>query len=140
MAKVALIQNLFRVLNYASSDNLHGLEQQIWDDFYEALEEEYNHSLYPARTLDEYRTKSHPTPEVIICAPLAEEGNPAPGLAQLGEIQAAFPGVPVIVWSTRTEPSLRQTCLDDYHCAAYYTGTLLDAPDELPGILAQALT
>lgn len=139
MAKVALIQSIFRVLNYGSSDRLHGLEQQIWDRFYEALEEEYNHTLYTARTLDEYRTKGHPVPELIICAPLPEEGNPAPGLAQLAEIQQAYPGVPVIVWSTRTEPSLRQTCLQDYHCAAYYTGTLLDAPDDLPGILAQAL-
>ena len=75
----------------------------------------------------------------LSCAPLAEEGNPAPGLVQLGEIQKAYPGVPVIVWSTRTEPSLRQTCLEDYHCAAYYTGTLLDAPTELPALLAQAL-
>jgi hypothetical protein len=139
MAKVALIQSLFRVLNYNSSDNLHGLEQQVWDAFYEALEEEYNHRLYTARTLEEYRSKEHPTPDVILCAPLPEEGNPAPGLAQLVDIQAAFPGVPVIVWSTRSEPSLRQACLEDYHCVAYYTGTLLDAPEELPGILAQAL-
>ena len=62
MAKVALIQSIFRVLNYGSSDRLHGLEQQIWDRFYEALEEEYNHTLYTARTLDEYRTKGHPVP------------------------------------------------------------------------------
>ena len=91
MAKVALIQSIFRVLNYASSDNLHGLEKQIWDDFYEALEEEYNHSLYTARTLDEYRTKSHPAPEVILCAPLAEEGNPPPAWSNSARFKKPIP-------------------------------------------------
>lgn len=139
MATVALIQDLFRVLTHASSDGLHGFQAQIYDDFYESLEEAYNHTVQIARSLADYRAKSRPAPDVIICAPFPEEGNPAPGLAAIGELLAAFPGIPIIVWSTRTEQSLRQTCLDDLGCAAYYTGTLLDAPDELPAVIAAAL-
>jgi len=140
MAKVALIQKLFRVLNHTTGENLHGLEAQIFENFYESLEDAYNHTVKAARTLDEYREKGYDTPEVVVCAPLPEEGNPAPGLEELRRIQEAFPGAPIIVWSTRSEQSLRTTCLDDLGCAAYYTGTLLDAPDELPQIIADALS
>ncbi len=139
MATVALIQSLFRVLTAPSRDGLHGLQAQIYDNFYEALEDAYNHRLYVARTLEEYRARGYPAPEVILCAPFPEEGNPAPGVEAIQELQAAFPATPVIVWSTRREDSLRKTCLDDLGCAAYYTGTLLDAPEELPAIIAAAL-
>jgi len=139
MATIALIQNIFRVLTAPSGEGLHGLQAQIYENFYEALEEQYNHTLRVARTLEEYRARDYPAPDVILCAPFPEEGNPAPGLAAIREMQAAFPGVPVIVWSTRSEQSLRKTCLDDLGCAAYYTGTLLDAPEELPAIIAAAL-
>ncbi len=139
MATVALIQNLFRVLNQPSGENLHGLEAQIYDNFYESLEDAYNHRIQAARSLDEYRAKGHAAPDVVICAPLPAEGNPAPGLAELQRIRDAFPNTPIIVWSTRPEASLRTTCLKDFGCAAYYTGTLLDAPEDLPPIIADAL-
>lgn len=139
MANIALIQQLFRVLTYSSADRLHGFQAQIYDNFYESLEEAYNHNLRVTRTLEEYQDKGHPTPDLIICAPIPEEGNPAPGLAAIGDFQTAFPGVPIIVWSTREEESLRKTCLEDLGCAAYYTGTLLNAPEELPNIIAAAL-
>ncbi len=140
MATVAVIQNLFRVLNHATSKNLHGLEAQIHENFFEALEEAYNHTVQTARTLDEYTDQAKATPDVIICAPLAVEGNPAPGLAAIQRFRVVFPETPIIVWSTRTEESLRQTCLEDLGCAAYYTGTLLDAPEDLPQIIADALS
>ncbi|GAB4575119.1 MAG: hypothetical protein Kow0077_25080 [Anaerolineae bacterium] len=139
MAKVALIQSLFRVLNSASSEELHGFQAQVYDDFFESLEEAYNHRMLVARTLEEYRSKGYDTPDVLICAPFPEEGNPAPGLAAIEEFKAAFPDTPIIVWSTRTEASLRTTCLEDLKCAAYYTGTLLDAPEDLPALIAQVL-
>ncbi len=139
MATLALIQNKFRVLHHTSSDRLHGLEKQIFDNFFEAIEEEYNHRVCAAQTLEDYQSRNLPTPEVILCTPLPEEGNPASGLERLAQIQKTFPGVPVIVWTTRTEPSLRNTCLNEYGCAGYYTGTLLDAPEELPGLIAEAL-
>jgi hypothetical protein len=139
MATVALIQNLFRVLTYTSPDELHGLQAQIWDNFYESLEEAYNHDIQAAKTLSDYQAGSFSEPDIVICAPIPEEGNPAKGLAEIQEFKDAFPGKPLIIWSTRTEASLRQTCLDDLGCAAYYTGTLLDAPDELPDIIANAL-
>lgn len=139
MATIALIQDLFRVLTHASVDNLHGLQAQIYDDFYESLEEAYNHNMRVTRTLEEYQAKHNDAPDLIICAPFAEEGNPAPGLTAIGEFQAAFPNVPIIVWSTRDENSLRQTCVQDLGCAAYYTGTLLEAPEELPELITSAL-
>ena len=40
----------------------------------------------------------------------------------------------------RSEASLRTTCLDDLGCAAYYTGTLLDAPEELPDVIGEVLS
>jgi DNA-binding NarL/FixJ family response regulator len=140
MATVALIQSLFRVLTHESSDELHGFQAQIYDDFYEALEEQYNHNMRVARTLDEFLQKEQAQPDVVICAPFAEEGNPAPGLAEIHRFKEAFPNIPIIIWSTRTEDSLRNACLQDLGCAAYYTGTLLDAPDDLPQIIAKALT
>jgi DNA-binding NarL/FixJ family response regulator len=139
MARVALIQSLFRVLTYPSSEELHGFQAQIYDNFYEALEAEYNHTMQIAKTLDDYQQKDYAAPDIVICAPLAEEGNPAPGLAELRRIRDNFPATPIIVWSTRKEESLRKTCLEDLGCAAYYTGTLLDAPEELPRIIAEAL-
>lgn len=139
MANIALMQTLFRVLNHPTGERLHGLEAQIYENFYEALEEAYNHNVYPAASLDAYQEAGHPTPEVIICAPLAEEGNPAPGLAEIQRIRDAYPDAAVIVWSTRSEASLRETCLNDLGCAAYYTGTLLDAPEALPEIIEAAL-
>ena len=139
MANVALIQSLFRVLTYASSERLHGFEAQIFDNFFEALEEEYNHNLHIAKTLDEYVEKGLVQPEIVICAPLDPEGNPAPGLAEIERFKEKFPGIPLIVWSTRTEESLRRTCLEDLGCAVYYTGTLLDAPEDLPRLIAEAL-
>ncbi|MBN1965453.1 MAG: hypothetical protein JW910_12460 [Anaerolineae bacterium] len=140
MATVALIQRLFRVLTYQPGADLHGLEQQIYDNFFEALEEAYNHTVQTAKSLEEYLTAHHPAPDVVICAPLAEEGNPAPGLAEIRRFRSTFPNTPLIVWSTRQEKSLRDTCLKDLGCAAYYTGTLLAAPDELPALIAEVLT
>ncbi|MFC1959864.1 hypothetical protein ACFLYO_04060 [Chloroflexota bacterium] len=139
MATVALIQRLFRVLTYSSSEELHGLQVQIYDNFYEALEEEYNHNLQIAKSLDDYLQGNFTPPDLIICVPLAEEGNPAPGLAEIQRFKDTFPDIPLVVWSTRTEESLRQTCLSDLGCAAYYTGTLLSAPDELPALIAEIL-
>ncbi|GEM_PF-3556129 len=141
MATVALLQNLFRVLNRPSSDGLHGLEQQVYENFYEALEEAYNHTILAAKSLDDYLAQGHTlTPDVVICAPIPAEGNPAPGLVELQRIRDTFPDTPIIVWSTRSEDSLRQTCLEDFDCAAYYTGTLLDAPETLPTVIDEALT
>lgn len=140
MATVAIVQNLFRVLNHATSERLHGLEAQIHENFFEALEEAYNHDVQIARTLDEYTDRVKAVPDVFIIAPLAEEGNPAPGLAEISRFREAFPDTPIIVWSTRSEESIRRTCLDDLGCAAYYTGTLLDAPEDLPQIIADTLS
>ncbi len=139
MATIALIQNLFRVLTYPTSDSLHGFQKQVYNAFYDALEDDYHHQLQVAKTLEEYQAKERPAPDLVICAPLAEEGNPAPGLAEIQRLREAFPTIPLIVWSTRSEASLRETCLNDLGCAAYYTGTLLDAPEELPLLIARVL-
>jgi hypothetical protein len=139
MATVALIQSLFKVLNSTSVKDLHGFQAQVYDDFYEALEDAYNHTMYVARNLEEYQARGYGMPDILICAPFQEEGNPAHGLEAIREFQWAFPGTPIIVWSTRPESSLRQTCLTDLGCAEYYTGTLLEAPEDLPQIIADVL-
>ena len=41
------------------------------------------------------------------------------------------------MWSTREEESIRDTALNDYGAAAYYTGTLLDAPDDLADLILE---
>lgn len=139
MTIVALLQNRYPVLNAASDENLHGLEAQVYHNFFEALEEKHNHIVLTAESLAAYQSQNNPAPDIVICAPLPDEGNVAPGLDALRQIREAFPRTPIIVWSTRTEESLRKTCLDDLGCAAYYTGTLLEAPEDLPRLIASTL-
>jgi hypothetical protein len=107
------------------------------DRFYEVLQDESGHVIQRAETLDGYQSQGLPAPDVVICAPFPEEGNLAPGIAELGRLRDFFGETPLIVWSTREEESIRNTAINDFGVAAYYTGTLLDAPDDLADLILE---
>lgn len=137
MATIALIQNQFSVLNAPNAKRLSGFEKQLYTKFFETLVDESGHAIQTAKTLKDYQAESFDTPDIIICTPFNEVGNLAPGFADLARIMQAFPGKPVVVWSTREEEVVRVTVLEDHKAAAYYTGTLLDAPDDFADLVLE---
>ncbi len=138
MATVAIIQNMYQALHTATPDQLTGMAQQVYYRFYDVLVEESGHTLQMARSLDDYQLRQHDSgPNLVICAPFPEMGNVAPGFAELGRIQAAFPDVPVIVWSDRQEDSIKNSVLEDYGAAHYYTGMVLNAPDDFADLILE---
>ncbi|NJL95915.1 MAG: hypothetical protein HC915_20385 [Anaerolineae bacterium] len=139
MATIAIIQNFFPALNETDPVRLSGLSRQVYDRFIEVLEEESGHHLQRAPSLEGYLAAEWPMPTLAICAPLPEIGNLAPGLAELQRIREALRGVPLVVWSTRDEQSVRETVLKDYGVARYYTGTVLQAPDDIADMVLEYL-
>jgi hypothetical protein len=137
MATVALIQKLFPTLNALDSKQLTGLSQQVYDQFFEVIIDESGHDLQRAKSLADYQEAGHPKPDLVICAPIPEIGNIAPGFVELGRIRDAFPETPIIVWSNREEVSIQQTAKDDYGVVHYYTGTLLNAPDDIADLILE---
>lgn len=129
MAKIALIQNLFPMLHSKNSNQLTGLSKQLYDKFFEILVEESGHELQQETSLEAYQAAEYDQPDLVICTPIPEIGNVAPGLAELAQIRQAFPDTPLIVWAIRNEEAIRRAVLEDYQAVAYYTGTLVDASD-----------
>jgi hypothetical protein len=137
VAKIALIQNLFPTLNQSDPKQITGFSRQLYDKFYQVLVDESGHELQCAATLEAYQEKGFPTPDMVICSPFGDEGNLAPGFAELGRIIKTFSGIPIIVWSSRTEEVIRVSVLEDQGAAAYYTGTALDAPDDFADMVLE---
>jgi len=131
MAVIALIQKLFPTLNYSTSKNLSGFSKQVYDRFFEILVEESGHTLQKADSLEEYQGQNFPPPDLVICTPIPEIGNVAPGLADLRQIRDTFPDTPLVVWSNRDEAAIKKTVLEDYKAVRYYTGNLLEAGDDI---------
>lgn len=129
MAKIAFIQNLFPVLNSKQAAGLTGFSKQVYDNFFEVLVEESGYEVWCAPNLEDFQAASLAQPDLVVCSPFAEVGNLAPGFAELGRIQTAFPAIPLVVWTNRAESSLQQTLLNDYKVVAVFTGNLLEAPD-----------
>ncbi len=139
MAIIALIQRLHAALNESDPNQLNPFAQRVRHQFYEVLEEESGHTIQTARSLEDYQRDYEARPDIVICAPLPESGNLAPGFMRLREIQDAFPGVPVIVWSSREEASIQGTVLEDYGAAHYYTGNPLDAAEDFADLILKYL-
>lgn len=139
MAKIALIQHSFPILNLPNSQRLSGLQKQLYDKFFEVLAEESGHQLACAESLEAYQAQAHDAPQIVICNPFPTEGNLAGGFAELTRLQAAFPALPMIIWTTRTEASIQKSCLEDYRASAFYNGTLLEAPDGLADLILEYL-
>lgn len=137
MAKIALIQDLYPVLNEKHPERLTGFTKQVYEQFFEVLVAESGHEIQNAETLAEYQAQNFDQPDLIICAPFPEVGNLAPGFAELGRIRTSYPSVPVVVWSNRTENVIRATVIDDQGAAAFYTGTLLEAPDDIADMVLE---
>jgi hypothetical protein len=137
LATVALIQDLFKALNTDRPEIIGGFAKQMHDRFYEVLQDESGHLIQRADSLDNYQSQGLPAPDVVICAPFPEEDNLAPGIAELGRLRDFFGETPLIVWSTREEESIRNTAINDFGVAAYYTGTLLDAPEDLADLILE---
>lgn len=129
MATIAVIQSQFSILN-EEPRRLTGFSKQVHQKFFGVLVEESGHTVHTAKTLDDYQQKGYQKPDIVICAPFPEIGNPAPGFVEIQRLQETFGDIPLIVWSTRTEESIRQSVLNDYGAKEYYRGTLLDAPDD----------
>ncbi|NDJ85904.1 MAG: hypothetical protein GYB66_08465 [Chloroflexi bacterium] len=135
MATVAIIQRMHQALNAPDTEQLSGLARQLRDRFFEVLVEESGHVLQTARSLDDYLTAYETRPDLVICAPFPETGNVAPGFTELKRFQVAFPDIPVIVWSQRQEAAIKQSALEDYGVAHYYTGNLIDSPDDFADLI-----
>lgn len=129
MATIAVIQSLFSVLNDDPS-RLSGFTKQVHEKFFEVLVEESGHIVHTAKTLEDYQEKGYPQPDIFICAPFPEIGNPAPAFGEIKQFQETFPNAPMIIWSTRTEEAIRKSVLEEYGVKEYYTGTLIEAPDD----------
>lgn len=129
MATIAVIQSHFSVLN-EELRRLTGFSKQVYQKFFEVLVEESGHTVHTAKTIEEYQQKGYARPDMIICVPFPEIGNPAPGFAEIKRFQDTFGDTPLIVWSTRSEEAIRSGVLEDYGAKAYYQGTLLEAPDD----------
>lgn len=139
MAIVALIQNIHQALNIADPKQLTGLGRQVYDRFFEVLVEESGHTIQTAHSLEDYQRRYTEKPAVVICAPFPDEGNLAPGFAKLSAIQQAFPDAPVIVWSDRSEASIKKTVLEEYGVVDYYTGTLLQSAEDFADLILKYL-
>lgn len=137
MSTLALIQNMHPSLNVTDPNQLGGFGRQVYDRFFEVLVEESGHLIQNAHSLSDYQRQYETAarPDVVICAPFPYEGNLAPGFVELQAIKDAFPDTPIIVWSDRSEESLKKTVLDEYHIAEYYTGTLLDSAEDFADLI-----
>lgn len=135
MAILAIIQDKHRILNEPTATNLSGFSKQIYKKFFDVLVEESGHDLQIAKDLEDYDRIYKQEPDLVICAPLPEEGNIAPGFVELGRFQDRFPNTPIIVWSDRSEASIEASVLNDYGAAHYYTGTLIDSPDDFADLI-----
>lgn len=130
MATIALIQNLFSVLNVPEAARVTGFSKQLYEKFFEILVDESGHDIQRAESLEAYQAEKHPKPDMVICAPFPEIGNLAPGFAELQRFRDAFPETPLVVWANRDEDALRERVIEDFGVVAFYTGTLLDAGDD----------
>lgn len=130
MARIALIQDQFSILNETRTSVLAPFERQLHEKFFEVLVEESGHEIDRAKTLEDYQKQGYAQPDLVICAPFSPEGNLAPGFAALSKIRQTFGDTPIVVWSSRDEEVVRVSSLEDHGAARYYTGTLLDAPDD----------
>jgi DNA-binding NarL/FixJ family response regulator len=102
---------------------LSGMGKMMYTKFYDVLIEESGHEIHMSRDLDTHLLKfKGETPDIIICTPLPETGNLAPGLRELKRIREAFPNAPVIVWSNREEAAIQKTVTEDFGAVRYYTG------------------
>jgi hypothetical protein len=137
MATVALIQDLFKALSTDRPEVISDFAKQVHQRFYEVLQDESGHTIQRAGSLSDYQAQGLPAPDVVICTPFPEEGNLAPGMVELGRLREHFGETPLIIWSTRAEDSIRDTAINDFGVAAYYTGTLLDAPDDLADLILE---
>lgn len=139
MSVFALIQDQHPVLNATSAAGLVGFEKQVYTRFYETLEEDSGFVVQRAPTLEAYQALPNLKPaKLVVCVPIPPTGNAAPGLGLLGRIMDAFPSVPVLVWSERSEASLKKTCLE-MGAYEYYSGSLLQAPEDLADYMLKVL-
>ncbi|MFP4324048.1 MAG: hypothetical protein ACLFTK_16455 [Anaerolineales bacterium] len=125
------------MLNDRNPGALSGFQKQVYQRFFEILEDESGFTIQRATSLDAWLEATHPEPDIVICAPFPEMGNLAPGLAELGRIRDRFPTQPLIIWSTRDEAAVAQTARDDYGAVAYYQGSLLDAPEDFADLILE---
>ena len=135
MTVVAIIQNTHRVLNEPNADGLSGFTKQVYEKFFDILVEESGHDLQLAKDLESYDSTYSDTPDVVICSPFPETGNVAPGFMELTRFINRFPDIPIIVWSDRNENAIQDSVLNEYHVAHYYTGTLIDSPDDFADLI-----
>lgn len=135
MATVAIIQNLYPELNIPDPKELNILAQKLYEQFFEVLVEESGHNLQLARALDNYQADQ--APDLVICAPFPSSGNLAPGFTELMRFQDQFKGTPIIVWSDREEAVLQKSAIEDYGVAHFYTGNLIDAPEDFADLIIQ---
>lgn len=138
MAVIALIQKLFPTLNLRNSNGLTDFSKQVYDRFFEILVEESGHTIQRADSLEEYQSKNYPAPpDLVICTPIPEIGNVAPGFEALQAIRDAFGDTPVVVWSNRDEAAIKKAVLEDYKAVRYYMGTLLEAGDDIADMVLE---
>lgn len=135
MAIIALIQDQHRILNEPDARNLEGLSKQLYERFFEVLVEESGHDILAAENLEAFIDAYRQNPDLVICTPLPESGNIAPGFVALSAIKDHFADIPVIVWSQRTESSIEDSVIDDYGVVHYYTGTLMDSADDFADLI-----
>jgi hypothetical protein len=135
MAVIAIIQNQHKLLNEPNANNLEGLSRQLYERFYEVLVDESGHEVLPAPDLSSFSDSYSQLPDLVICAPLPDSGNVAPGFVRLSEIKDHFPDIPLIVWSQRTEQAVATAIVEDYGVAHYYTGTLMDSADDFADLI-----
>lgn len=128
MAKIALIQDLFPNLRRPDSRNQFAVDSK--KRFFEILVEESGHEVYQAENLSDYEAKGYPAPDFLVCTPFPESGNLAPGIEKLAAIRDAFPDVPMVVWSGRTEEALQKTALEEFGAVAFYSGNIISAADD----------
>lgn len=135
MTTIAVIQSLYPVLNDDPA-SLSGFSKQVYEKFFEVLVEESGYTVHTAKTLEEYQEKEYPpAPDVVVCAPFAEIGNPAPGFVELTRFKNTFPNANLIVWSNRTEGAIRKSAIEEYGAKEFYTGNLLQAADDFADMI-----
>ena len=138
MATIAIIQNLHTILHMEDAKQLGGMAQMMYNKFYEILVEESGHEIHMSRDLDTHLHKyKDETPDMVICTPLPETGNLAPGLRNLKLIREAFPDVPVVVWSNREEEAIQKTVIEEYGAVRCYTGSILDCGDDFADMILE---
>jgi DNA-binding NarL/FixJ family response regulator len=138
MATVAIIQNLHSILHMEDTKTLSGMGKMMYTKFYDVLVEESGHNIHMSRDLDTHLLKyKDEVPDMVICTPLPETGNLAPGLRELKRIREAFPKAPVVVWSNREEAAIQKTVTEEYGAVRYYNGSILDCADDFADIILE---